>query len=1005
MQMAEVFSLSADAQCSPDATIGGSQASKGKTNLDLTSRPQMTSSTKTDTEGFFHMTGQERYTMISIAKQMPLELGSYWFVISYKWFQVWEAAVLGTPNKDFPDITEQTLGPVDNLDIVKPGTKELLPDLVEGYDIELVPEDAWKKYVEWYGQPKIELKREVIGWPTASGLPETRVEVYQPKFTTFLLTTGDGPIQCSSFQISSNAPLSTLASQAASVLQVSPSDTFRVWNLPPKVRKSGIEAHEVERHSLIPISLTSEEPLTDFNRLGRVLAVEVRSANTWILDAESVSISNDPSVPVDVGAKWENLVPGVPFMGRLPQVHVPRGTMGLQNLGNTCFMNSGLQCLLHIPELERYFLQGHHLAELNPHNPLGMEGQMAEAFNILVKQIYPAGAKPGPTTTLDPSNDYSSYVPLHLKGVVCRWAPAFSGYQECDSQELIGTMLDGLHEDLNRILKKPYVEKPEWPEHDRESSRAELEARIAQETWDGHARRNDSIITDLFQGMYKSTLTCPDCGKISVTFDPFLTLSLPLPASVSAWKHTVYFVPWSTQKRRLAVQIELPKDSVTEDLKRALEHKLGVERDRFVVTEVWKHKFFQFFDNRKNITEVAEKDMIIAYELPISVGSTNSDSAPQVVPVLHVSSNSAFALPFIVVLYPESRADYSVLKRLIVERYNQWVSTPDITPESFELYAYGSHGPGPMETGFRLEDSLSDLIDLRARGQDPKKGTLINASEALVAIWEPDQRNRLFPREGPAFNEWQAHGSQTRQSNKQEITLSDCLDELTKVEQLGVNDSWYCSRCKQHRQATKQLQLRSLPTILVLQLKRFAKRSKIDRLVTFPLDGLDLSDRVEDEGCTYDLFAVDEHKSNVMSSGHYTTRAKNQCDGAWYHYQDSLVTPTTPEAAINPGAYLLFYRRRGVSPEDALKKVKRKGITSGSHYAFSPVIWLGVNVAAWSSYVGRVSCKGPRFNPCVRFGCSGGQGKLHVVFKLVEITSSMADRSLQSPRKFSTSLP
>ncbi|KAF8761070.1 ubiquitin-specific protease [Rhizoctonia solani] len=814
----------------------------------------MTSSTKTDTEGFFHMTGQERYTMISIAKQMPLELGSYW-----------------NPNKDFPDITEQTLGPVDNLDIVKPGTKELLPDLVEGYDIELVPEDAWKKYVEWYGQPKIELKREVIGWPTASGLPETRVEVYQPKFTTFLLTTGDGPIQCSI--CASGFPLRYFPSMEPA----------------PKVRKSGIEAHEVERHSLIPISLTSEEPLTDFNRLGRVLAVEVRSANTWILDAESVFHFNDPSVPVDVGAKWENLVPGVPFMGRLPQVHVPWDD-GLAKLREYVLHELWVTVPAAYSRARTVLPSRTSPRRTKPHNPLGMEGQMAEAFNILVKQIYPAGAKPGPTTTLDPSNDYSSYVPLHLKGVVCRWAPAFSGYQECDSQELIGTMLDGLHEDLNRILKKPYVEKPEWPEHDRESSRAELEARIAQETWDGHARRNDSIITDLFQGMYKSTLTCPDCGKISVTFDPFLTLSLPLPASVSAWKHTVYFVPWSTQKRRLAVQIELPKDSVTEDLKRALEHKLGVERDRFVVTEVWKHKFFQFFDNRKNITEVAEKDMIIAYELPISVGSTNSDSAPQVVPVLHVSSNSAFALP------------------LIVERYNQWVSTPDITPESFELYAHGSHGPGPMETGFRLEDSLSDLIDLRARGQDPKRGTLINASEALVAIWEPDQRNRLFPREGPAFNEWQAHGSQTRQSNKQEITLSDCLDELTKVEQLGVNDSWYCSRCKQHRQATKQLQLWSLPTILVLQLKRFAKRSKIDRLVTFPLDGLDLSDRVEDEGCTYDLFAIDEHKSNVMSSGHYTTRAKNQCDGAWYHYQDSLVTPTTPEAAINPGAYLLFYR-------------------------------------------------------------------------------------------------
>ena len=41
---------------------------------------------------------------------------------------------------------------------------------------------------------------------------------------------------------------------------------------------------------------------------------------------------------------------------------------------------------------------------------------------------------------------------------VGRFAEQFSGYQQQDSQELMAFLLDGLHEDLNRILKKPYVE-------------------------------------------------------------------------------------------------------------------------------------------------------------------------------------------------------------------------------------------------------------------------------------------------------------------------------------------------------------------------------------------------------------------------------------------------------------------------------------------------------------------------------------------------------------------
>ena len=45
-----------------------------------------------------------------------------------------------------------------------------------------------------------------------------------------------------------------------------------------------------------------------------------------------------------------------------------------------------------------------------------------------------------------------------FQGAVGRFKPEFSGYQQQDSQELMAFLLDGLHEDLNRIRNKPYVE-------------------------------------------------------------------------------------------------------------------------------------------------------------------------------------------------------------------------------------------------------------------------------------------------------------------------------------------------------------------------------------------------------------------------------------------------------------------------------------------------------------------------------------------------------------------
>lgn len=55
---------------------------------------------------------------------------------------------------------------------------------------------------------------------------------------------------------------------------------------------------------------------------------------------------------------------------------------------------------------------------------------------------------------------------------------------------------------------------------------------VAEEAWRNHRRRNDSVIVDTFHGLFKSTLVCPECHKVSVTFDPFCYLSVPLPVSM-----------------------------------------------------------------------------------------------------------------------------------------------------------------------------------------------------------------------------------------------------------------------------------------------------------------------------------------------------------------------------------------------------------------------------------------------------------------------------------------
>lgn len=54
---------------------------------------------------------------------------------------------------------------------------------------------------------------------------------------------------------------------------------------------------------------------------------------------------------------------------------------------------------------------------------------------------------------------------------------------------------------------------------------------MSTESWENHKRLNNSVIVDLFQGQFKNTLKCLSCRHVSVKFDAFMFLSLPIPES------------------------------------------------------------------------------------------------------------------------------------------------------------------------------------------------------------------------------------------------------------------------------------------------------------------------------------------------------------------------------------------------------------------------------------------------------------------------------------------
>jgi ubiquitin carboxyl-terminal hydrolase 8 len=151
--------------------------------------------------------------------------------------------------------------------------------------------------------------------------------------------------------------------------------------------------------------------------------------------------------------------------------------------------------------------------------------------------------------------------------------------------------------------------------------------------------------------------------------------------------------------------------------------------------------------------------------------------------------------------------------------------------------------------------------------------------------------------------------------NNKQPSLLDCIEYYVQGEKLEGENAWFNEKTNAKQNVQKKISYWSLPTILVIDLKRFNPvnpSNKDQRLVSFPLENLDLSPFVigyKKEQYKYDLFGIANHQGTAMG-GHYFSYVKT-ANEKWYQFNDTNVSEIADTTRlVSPMAYCLFYRKR-----------------------------------------------------------------------------------------------
>lgn len=593
------------------------------------------------------------------------------------------------------------------------------------------------------------------------------------------------------------------------------------------------------------------------------------------------------------------------------------GKTGLINVGNTCFMASGIQCLSHTEDLTKYFLSGMYEQELNVYSHFGSKGVISNAYYKLLNQLW--------NGTEDSINTNIFRIPFSKK------TNYYRDNSQQDSQEMISILLDNLHEDLNRINKKPYFDMvAKLPE--------ETDAQASQRWWECHRKRDDSIIVDLFHGQFKATLICPNCDQINITFDPFIFLTLSIPNEINTFKYKLFLIESTNCKEH--TMIFFADTNVLFLKKKIVQNYPNILIDCLEIVTLNKDKTIKEIPNNsstlhslvQNYEEIIcyekkTKNSLLIYTYPIQKSMSTTFFLQSTLSISYLFYPWAYSLDLNCTLGDIWIETYKRIQTIIKLKENEIVElsilkklkVPNISP----FILHFSHQYTNKRCRF-CDESLP-LCDIFLRlNFETKYISLLdknNPQSKIIFLASIPQKTPLKRLDINIEMPLSSKSVPSLITLKGDFQLQNCFELFRSEEKLSVENTWYCNKCNKHQEAFKKLEIYAAPNYLIIHFKRFKIRSnnafmgffnnnKNSAFINFPKENLDLSNYVigpNTMSAQYDLYAVVNHAGG-LNMGHYYAYCKNQ--NTWICYNDGKVFGIDESEVVTSNAYLLFYKKK-----------------------------------------------------------------------------------------------